>query len=263
MERAVARPAGRLVRIGGFAIALGLAGATNAPSAAHGQNLLDFLRGLLGGQQRPGPPLMLDGFFRGEWRDIPDDTRGPRVAYCVRLCDGRYFPLPTNAGAPSSSPKELCRAMCPAAETRIFTGSGIGRAVSADGKPYRDLQHAFAHRDRLVADCTCNGVDTTGVARVDILADPTLRPGDIVVTENGPVVFKGNRKAPHATSDFVPAEDDKRLSKGLRNTLSQMQIAPESGPANVRSEIPPDDAAPALGFVQERSSAIGGFRPLD
>src|SRR5262245_14373132 len=38
-------------------------------------------------------------------------TPGPATAYCVRLCDGRYFPLERHAPA---SPAELCTAFCPA-----------------------------------------------------------------------------------------------------------------------------------------------------
>src|SRR5690606_8721793 len=129
------------------------------------------------------------------------DPGGPYVAYCVRLCDGRYFPLPRNAGAPSMNPQKVCSAMCPAAQTRIFSGTQIERARASDGKDYSSLANAFLYRERLVTDCSCTDRDTSGIAIMDIEADPTLRPGDIVVTADGPKVFKGNRRTPHKTSD--------------------------------------------------------------
>ncbi|MGE3149673.1 MAG: DUF2865 domain-containing protein, partial [Pseudorhodoplanes sp.] len=57
---------------------------------------------------------------------------GSHTTYCVRLCDGRYFPLQRGAATPA----QLCNALCPAAQTRIFSGSGIDRAVSQDGARY-------------------------------------------------------------------------------------------------------------------------------
>ena len=42
---------------------------------------------------------------------------GGGQAFCVRTCDGRYFPLQRNAHA---SPAELCKSFCPAARTMVF-----------------------------------------------------------------------------------------------------------------------------------------------
>src|SRR5438094_8575119 len=36
---------------------------------------------------------------------------GGGVAYCVRLCDGRYFPIQRSSGA---SPVQVCSSFCPA-----------------------------------------------------------------------------------------------------------------------------------------------------
>jgi hypothetical protein len=78
---------------------------------------------------------------------------------------------------------------------------------------------------------------------MDIEADPTLRPGDIVVTAEGPKVYKGNRRTPHKTSDFVPAEDHRGLPKSVRQSLSQMRVAPERLRATVKTGM--SDSAPA------------------
>jgi uncharacterized protein DUF2865 len=75
-------------------------------------------------------------------------SSAPRQAaiYCVRLCDGRFFPIqPVKA----ASPAQLCTALCPASPTKIFHGSEIKHAVAADGTRYGALANAFAYRDRV------------------------------------------------------------------------------------------------------------------
>jgi hypothetical protein len=104
---------------------------------------------------------------------------GRTVAYCVRLCDGRYFPISRYANA---TPVQLCNAFCPAAKTQVFNGSEIDHAVSSAGARYADLDNAFVYRQKLIADCTCNGRDAFGLAKIEVASDPTLRPGDIVAT---------------------------------------------------------------------------------
>jgi hypothetical protein len=240
----------------------------SAPETARAQGLFDVLRGIFGGgrpPQRMAPPPLLDNFpgGRGPWDDlrIPGEAGGPHASYCVRLCDGRYFPLPANAG--SQSPQQLCSAMCPAAKTDVYAGSGIERAASSSGKPYSALPNAFVYRERLVDNCTCTGKDPTGIARLDVKSDPTLRPGDIVVTSEGPVVFQGDRRSRKA-SDFVPAKEDKRLSQQLRQDLSRMQISQPTPTANAKSETaatPAPAAGSALGFVPDSLSTMRGFAP--
>jgi hypothetical protein len=250
--------------------------AVSVPQTARAQGLFDVLRGIFGGG-RPPPqrmaPMPLEDFTGADPRApgadirIPGDGGGPHASYCVRLCDGRYFPLPANAG--TQSPQQLCSAMCPAAKTDVYSGSGIERAASSSGKPYSVLPNAFVYRERLVSDCTCTGKDPTGIARIDVKADPTLRPGDIVVTSDGPVVFQGDRRSRKA-SDFVPAKDDKRISQQLRQDLSRMRIAQPTSAANVKSEImtatapvsvPVPAPGAALGFVPESLSTKRGFGP--
>ena len=46
-------------------------------------------------------------------------------SYCVRTCDGRYFPVVARNG---QSAAEACHNFCPAAETRVFRGSSIDNA---------------------------------------------------------------------------------------------------------------------------------------
>lgn len=155
------------------------------------------------------------------------DAGGPEVAYCVRLCDGHFFPMPKNAGSPHSSPDKICSALCPASPTKLYTGNDINEASAEDGTSYSKLKNAFVYRERLAPDCTCTGKEIGGTVAIDIYSDPTLRPGDVVATKEGLMVFKGSKRVPYRTSDFVPAEDYKGLPAAIRRTLAELRIAPE------------------------------------
>jgi hypothetical protein len=233
------------------------------PAPVQAQNLFDLLLGALRGAaprayNREEPRLLER--FPGQEEDFHDDVAGgpggPNVAYCVRMCDGRYFPLPHNAGAPSMTPAKVCSAMCPAAKTDVFNGTQIESAVARNGKNYSSIPNAFVYRDRLVSDCSCNGRDTTGIAAMDAEEDPTLRAGDIVVTAEGPKVFKGNRRAPHKASEFVAAEDYRALPKSLRQQVSDMRIAPERLSATVKSGTSTPTGGPALSRAAEGGEAM-------
>jgi Protein of unknown function (DUF2865) len=115
---------------------------------------------------------------------------GRTVAYCVRLCDGQSFRMEHLANA---TPVETCRAMCPTSKTKVFFGSAIDHAVARDGERYASIDNAFVYRKQRVANCTCNGKDAFGLAPFDVRNDPTLRPGDIVMTKTGPMAYSGKR----------------------------------------------------------------------
>ena len=124
-------------------------------------------------------------------------------AYCVRLCDGRYFPLQRHG---DSTPAELCNAFCPASKTKVFFGGAeIDGARASDGTRYTSLPHAFLYRERLVSDCTCNGKTPYGLATLDVKTDGTLRAGDIVATKEGLKAFAGTHWRRGAqTANFTP-----------------------------------------------------------
>jgi hypothetical protein len=168
----------RSVALFGLAAALLIAAPANKVSA---QGFFDLF-----GLSRQAPSNQTLG-YAGTGTDGSQTThsstpaRSPSssTSYCVRTCDGRFFPIQSNGNA---SPAQLCNALCPAAETKVFSGSEIGRSVAKDGTRYASLQNAFAYRTRIVSGCTCNGKDSFGTATIDASADPTLRKGDIVAT---------------------------------------------------------------------------------
>jgi hypothetical protein len=129
---------------------------------------------------------------------------GHGAAYCVRTCDGRYFPLQRHAAA---SPAELCKSFCPASQTAVFHGSKIDYAVGPGGTRYADLATAFAYRDKVVENCGCNGKDGLGLARVDISEDMSLRSGDIVATNEGLTAVRSGRAK---SAEFTPINPSSR-----------------------------------------------------
>ena len=145
------------------------------------------------------------------------EAGGP--AYCVRTCDGRYFPIERHAGV---TPAQACSSFCPAAETRIYNGGAIDQAVASDGKRYSELGTAFVYRDRLVPGCTCNGRDAFGLVNQPVADDPTLRSGDIVATNSGLMAYDGTAKGP----SFTPIDAYAALTPELRRQLAETKIAP-------------------------------------
>lgn len=149
---------------------------------------------------------------------------GAGAAYCVRLCDGRYFPVRRSGDTTAS---ELCNSFCPATKTKVFNGSVIDHAVASDGTRYASLKNAFVYRDRIVADCTCNGKDAFGLARVDVADDPTLRPGDILASREGMLAYTGSSRSRNGeTAHFTPIGSYSKISSDVRRKLFQTKVAP-------------------------------------
>ena len=160
------------------------------------------------------------------------------VAYCVRVCDGRYFPIQRHGGI---SPAQACSSFCPASETRIYNGgSSIDHAVSGDGRRYTELNTAFVYRQKIVPGCTCNGRDAFGLVITPVAEDTTLRPGDIVATNRGLMAYNGSTD-PRAPN-FTPVNSYAGLSAELRQRLTETKITPGTDipappPATKQAEI--------------------------
>src|SRR6202161_491244 len=150
-----------------------------APRMAAAEDLFSFLFGGGQRQQRQAPSqanFFADPFGHNQQAAPPPPrpvgTRGSGPAFCVRPCDGRYFPLARG----NASPAQMCQAFCPASPTKVFFGSTIDGASSSSGERYAESENAFAFRKALRADCTCNGRDPAGLAPVDPTLYASLRP---------------------------------------------------------------------------------------
>jgi hypothetical protein len=179
-RRSIGKPAGSAAAffaVASFSLAL-------TPSA-HAE---DFFSALFGGFGRRPPPQIQMPFAND---DAPRQRAayGGGIGYCVRGCDGRYFPA---QGNDAESKAQSCKSFCPTSETSLVYGSNIDDATTDKGKSYSELPNAFRFRNEIVAGCTCNGKDPVGLAQVKAEEDPTLRKGDIVASAEGLVVANRN-----------------------------------------------------------------------
>jgi hypothetical protein len=209
------------------------------PLPASAENLFDFFFG--GNKQRQETPPQASAFAdptNGPQPQTPPPLRGVAdgsgPAFCVRSCDGKYFPLMRGA----ASPVQMCQAFCPASATKVFYGSNIDAATSVTGERYADSANAFAYRKALRADCTCNGRNSAGLAPVDLALDNSLRAGDVVATSEGLVAYSGVR-ADGGAGDFTPIASYPGLTAALRARLGEMKVAP------VTAEVTSDAKPPA------------------
>jgi hypothetical protein len=215
-----------------------------APSPAAAQGLFDMF---FGGAQRPSAPQSVSAYADPQMQapapkpssSVPHVETGPAVSYCVRLCDGRFFPIQRSA----ATPIEICSSFCPAARTKVFAGSSIEHAVAHDGSHYSDLGSAFAYRTKVVPGCTCNGKDAFGLVDMKAADDPTLRQGDVVATSDGFVAYSGTSKR---SGDFTPVASATSLSADTRRQLAQTPIRPTN------------EAARTTDFVNTAASARDG-----
>jgi hypothetical protein len=227
----------------GLAVAALAAVATIVPApSASAQGLFDFF---FNGPRRQGPPPSARSYadpgypgHNGD-RERISSSSGIGGTFCVRLCDGRYFPIQRHSGA---SPAQLCNSFCPAAETQLFSGSSIDHAVASNGNRYASLRNAFAFRERMVDNCTCNGRDAYGLVTLNVADDPSLRSGDIVATNEGFVAYNGGR----GNTEFTPIQSYSGLSSEMRQRLAQTRITP-----NNATPVPPEAIRDGAAAVQD------------
>ena len=223
-----------------------------APAPVSAEGLFDFL---FGGaqQQRPQREVPQTSSytdpFTGQQSATPQyvpPTRaaaagGSGPAFCVRSCDGKYFPLMRGI----ASPAQMCQAFCPATATKVFFGSSIDGAYAQTGERYADSENAFAYRKALRADCTCNGREPVGLAPVDLALDSSLKAGDVIATTDGLVAYTGVRLGNDQTAEFTPVASFPGLTAQVRARLGEMKVAP------VRADTVSADAPASTEIVRE------------
>lgn len=213
------------------------------PRVASAEGLFDFFFGGASKQQQRQAPAQAS-FFADPFglnqqpapppRQVASGGSGP--AFCVRSCDGKYFPLARG----NATPVQMCQAFCPASPTKVFFGSTIEGASSASGERYADSENAFAYRKALSADCTCNGRGPAGLAPIDLTLDTSLRPGDVIATTSGLVAYSGVRVGTNQAAEFTPVASYPGLTADVRARLGEMKVAPVV--AEMVSEAPLPEA---------------------
>ena len=224
--------------------AIVLAGALGLmPREASAEGLFDLFFGGLQKQQHQAPPQA--NFFADPSQQNQQSAPLPRSvassggpAFCVRSCDGKYFPLTRG----NASPVQMCQAFCPASPTKVFFGSNIDNATTISGERYADSENAFAYRKALRADCTCNGRDAAGLAPVDLTLDASLRAGDLIATTDGLVAYSGIKVGNNQSPEFIPVASYPGLTAEVRARLGEMKVAPVAADA-IGNEGPNSDTA--------------------
>jgi len=236
------------------------------PGSVSAEGLFDmFFGGVQKQQARPAPPqasFFADPFANNQPAPQPAPMQrtagGSGPAFCVRSCDGKYFPLTMR----NASPAQTCQAFCPASPTKVFYGSHIDGATSGNGERYADSENAFAYRKALRADCTCNGRSPSGLAPVDLTLDSSLRSGDVVATTDGLVAYTGVRLGAEQTAEFTPVASYPGLTAEVRARLGEMKVAPVSAEM-VRDTVMPEanrEAAVPASVVPKTTAAKSAKR---
>lgn len=198
------------------------------PGSVSAEGLFDFLFGGAPNQKpaRQAPAQAnSDPFGANQPAHSAPRVAGSGPAFCVRSCDGKYFPLTMRGNA---SPAQTCQAFCPASVTKVFFGSNIDYATAANGERYADSDNAYGYRKALRADCTCNGRSPSGLAPVDLTLDTSLRSGDVIATTDGLVAYTGVRLGTDQTAEFTPVASYPGLTADVRARLGEMKVAPVS-----------------------------------
>lgn len=178
---------------------------------------------------------------------------------CVRLCDGAFFPLAAASGDPAAQ-AAACDSQCPDAPTEVFyrDGSdGIEDAISASGQRYTALPAALRFQKSSDATCACH----RHIVAYAPMSDPTLRPGDAIMTSAGILVFRGVEGGPHLPGDFT-ALSDGNLPPSRRVDLQAMErvSVAKNGPTTrewLASQDPPALAQRRIQRVATRAADDG------
>lgn len=245
-----------LARFGSSAAALALSAALVSMlplSPATAQGLLELLFG--GFRSRPQPtasapvdspverphvglsprPVIKREHSRARTKNDEDrpqrSERQQGPAFCVRLCDGRYFPLSSHQDHKAAA--ESCSSLCPASPTRVFYGNEISEASDRQGNNYSDIPNALLYRKQLVPGCTCDGRQPVGLARLSLDEDKTLRKGDLVALPTGLMVYNGDQDA----RSYTPI-DRAKVSKQVRKEVSGVRVVESPGSVQTSARLP-------------------------
>jgi hypothetical protein len=156
---------------------------------------------------------------------------------CVRLCDGFFFPTSTTAGGDAA-----CTAQCPDAPVALYSmpTDKIDDAVSLSGAKYTALPVANRHETSYDATCTCHR-DLSASRIADLLRDPTLRKGDLVMTADGFKVFEGANAGAAHPSDFVALARATNVPRDERAALVAMEHSSAGREPRLRGTVTVDD----------------------
>jgi hypothetical protein len=162
----------------------------------------------------------------GEAVSSPADETARSV--CVRSCDGTFFPAPNPSSERGAARQPSCASVCPDTETKLFTippgSDNIADAKAVDGESYARFVARLSTRGDKAKSCSCHAAADDAARTRAALNDPTLQPGDAVVTSEGVKVFKGGA-APHRKNAFLSLAQTPNLAPSQRGALAAIDRA--------------------------------------
>ncbi|HEY8067116.1 MAG TPA: DUF2865 domain-containing protein [Methylosinus sp.] len=196
---------------------------------------------------------------RGEpERSVYTETASGGRSYCVRECDGYFFPVGLySSTSDTASHQRACGRLCPGARTTLYVMRGgsdkMEDAVAArGGGSYSRLMASLQRKAEGDKDneCSCHAGQSNESSIEAIYLDPTLRRGDAVMTTHGVEVFHGGSRYPYSKNDFRPLARSPDLDEPVRRRLAALERASKHARGAVERR-----AARPLG---ERRSQSGG-----
>ncbi|WP_036290612.1 DUF2865 domain-containing protein [Methylosinus sp. PW1] len=194
-------------------------------------------------------------------RSVYTETAAGGRSYCVRECDGYFFPVGLYSSAnDTASHQRACGRLCPGARTTLYVMRGgsdkMEDAVAArGGATYGRLMASLQRKNEGEKDmeCSCHAGQTNESSIEAIYLDPTLRRGDAVMTTHGVEIFHGGSRYPYSKNDFRPLARSPDLDEPIRRRLAALERASKHG----RPSLERRAARP----VSERRSQSGGREP--
>lgn len=173
---------------------------------------------------------------------------GSGTEFCVRTCDGYFFPLIKSA---QQTKQASCEYACPSAPVAYYHGASIESARNLKGEKYTALPTAFKFREKVSQGCTCHPPEESQENSLKIVSnDPTAHSGDIVVGQKGALVYQGKQA--------IPIDRSRQLSATQRQNIQKMTAGPL--PASTVQSTTQDAQAvsPAETHSETSSETSGG-----
>lgn len=184
-------------------------------------------------------------------REDDGSSWGNGTEFCVRTCDGYFFPLIKSA---QQTKQASCEYACPSAPVAYYHGSSIETARNLDGEKYTSLPMAFKFREKVSAGCTCHPPEESQQHSLKIVKnDPTAHSGDIVVEQKGAFVYQGKQA--------VPIDRSRQLSASVRQNIHKMTAGPAPAGGIDQSAQKNADASLVTGSVNN-GVLSGAARPM-
>ncbi|WP_018265103.1 DUF2865 domain-containing protein [Methylosinus sp. LW4] len=197
-------------------------------------------------------------------RSVYTETAAGGRSYCVRECDGYFFPVGLYSSAnDTASHQRACGRLCPGARTTLYVMRGgsdkMEDAVAArGGATYARLMASLQRKNEGEKDkeCSCHAGQTNESSIEAIYLDPTLRRGDAVMTTHGVEIFHGASRYPYSKNDFRPLARSPDLDEPVRRRLAALERASKHGRPSVERRA-------ARPVSERRSQSSGGREPRD